>query len=39
MEGRIAPEFDLPVAGGGRAQLSELRSAGPVLVVFYRGTW
>ena len=33
-EGDVAPDFDLPVLGGGRARLAELRAAGPVALVF-----
>jgi len=33
-EGDVAPDFDLPLLGGGRARLAELRAAGPVALVF-----
>jgi len=33
-EGDVAPDFDLPLLGGGRARLVELRAAGPVALVF-----
>ena len=33
-EGDLAPDFDLPLVGGGRARLAELRAAGPVALVF-----
>ena len=33
-EGDVAPDFDLPLLGGGRAHLAELRAAGPVALVF-----
>jgi len=33
-EGDVAPEFDLPLIGGGRARLAELREPGPVALVF-----
>ena len=33
-EGDVAPEFDLPLIGGGRARLAALCAAGPVALVF-----
>jgi hypothetical protein len=33
-EGDLAPDFDLPLLGGGRARLAELRTEGPVALVF-----
>jgi len=33
-EGDPAPKFDLPLLGGGRARLAELRASGPVALVF-----
>jgi peroxiredoxin len=37
--GDQAPNFRLPDARGGEAELAELRASGPVVVVFYRGAW
>jgi peroxiredoxin len=37
--GDRAPNFLLPDARGGMVELAELRAAGPVVVVFYRGQW
>jgi peroxiredoxin len=37
--GTQAPNFRLPDARGGEAELAELRDRGPVVVVFYRGGW
>ena len=34
--GSIAPEFELPSAGGGAVRLSELRAERPVAILFYR---
>jgi hypothetical protein len=34
-----APEFALPTQEGSVVRLSEMRKAGPVVVVFYRGHW
>ena len=36
--GALAPDFSLPAAGGGRVTLAEKRG-GPVVLVFFRGTW
>ena len=33
----LAPDFDLPVSGGGTYQLSDADK--PVAVIFYRGHW
>ena len=33
-EGDVAPDFDLPLLGGGRARLAELCEVGPVALVF-----
>jgi hypothetical protein len=32
--GDVAPDFELPLLGGGRVSLSELRAATPVALVF-----
>ncbi len=37
--GQIAPEFELPDSTGGLRRLSELVSAGPAVLLFYRGSW
>jgi peroxiredoxin len=37
--GKTAPEFALPDANGRTFTLSELRAAGPVVIVFYQGSW
>jgi peroxiredoxin len=37
--GDRAPLFDLADATGGRVRLAERLSAGPVVLVFYRGAW
>ncbi len=37
--GQAAPDFSLPDMDGRTVRLNELRSRGPVLVVFYRGGW
>ncbi|MGB3633691.1 MAG: redoxin domain-containing protein [Rubrobacteraceae bacterium] len=37
--GDKAPEFNLPSAQGGQLRLSMRTARGPVVVVFYRGTW
>lgn len=37
--GDIAKDFTLPLADGGTFDLAQARSAGPVLVMFYRGFW
>ena len=34
-----APDFELPNAHGKIVRLAELRRAGPVVVIFYRGEW
>ena len=38
-EGDTAPDFELPNAVGETVRLSELLSAGPVVLSFYRGQW
>jgi len=37
--GDKAPPFELPVAGNGIFVLSEALRRGPVVLVFYRGSW
>jgi peroxiredoxin len=37
--GDAAPDFALPDARGGRVALLDLRAAGRVVLVFYRGSW
>ncbi|HBC16613.1 MAG: Fis family transcriptional regulator [Oceanibulbus sp.] len=37
--GEQAPDFDLPMAGGGRLNLASAIRNGPVVVSFYRGRW
>lgn len=37
--GDQVPDFELPLADGGRFALGEARRAGPVVVLFYRGFW
>lgn len=37
--GDVAKDFTLPLADGGTFDLEQARSAGPVLVMFYRGFW
>ena len=37
--GETAPDFELPIVGGGSYQLSEAAASGPVVVIFYRGHW
>ena len=37
--GESAPAFKLPDAGGGTFVLSEALRQGPVVLVFYRGSW
>lgn len=36
-EGALAPDFELPRAGGGTVQLSDIYSRANTVVVFYRG--
>lgn len=38
-EGTAAPDFTAPAAEGGEVRLSELLKEGPVVLVFYRGSW
>jgi len=37
--GDLAPDFELPNAGGKPVKLSELLARGPVVLNFYRGGW
>ena len=37
--GETAPDFTLPNANGKPVSLDEALARGPVVVVFYRGTW
>ena len=37
--GSLAPDFSLPALGGGIVTLSRLVLNGPVVLVFYRGSW
>ncbi len=37
--GDIAPNFVLPGSGGQTIALKQLRAAGPVAIIFYRGHW
>lgn len=37
--GDQAPNFRLPDARGGEVELAEMCASGPVVVVFYRGSW
>ena len=37
--GAEAPEFNLPSAQGGQLRLGMRTARGPVVVVFFRGTW
>ena len=37
--GTQAPDFELPVSGGGTYELSEAVQSGPVALIFYRGHW
>lgn len=37
--GDLAPDFELPDAGGGVQRLSRLLKSGPVVLSFYRGGW
>ena len=36
--GERSPSFELPEVGGGTVALEELLG-GPVIVIFYRGSW
>jgi len=38
-EGNKVPDFVLPNAKGEMVKFSDLRTRGPVVVAFYRGTW
>lgn len=37
--GDRVPDFTVPRAGGGFVSLREVRSRGPVAIIFYRGHW
>jgi peroxiredoxin len=37
--GDTAPDFTLPAADGAQVSLAELREAGPVVLIWYRGGW
>jgi peroxiredoxin Q/BCP len=37
--GEIAPDFELPDSSGAIRRLSELTSQGPLVLLFYRGSW
>lgn len=37
--GQIMPDFELPDATGKMVNSADLRQAGPLLLLFYRGTW
>ncbi|MEV6121596.1 peroxiredoxin-like family protein [Streptomyces sp. SID8352] len=37
--GDLAPDFTLPDARGGEVRLSERLAKGPVVLIFYRGSW
>jgi len=37
--GEIAPDFELPVSGGGLYTLSKNTDQGIVAIIFYRGHW
>jgi len=37
--GELAPDFRLPLSGGGQIHLSSVASTGPVVLIFYRGHW
>ena len=37
--GDQAPDFRVPIVGGGHLALTEIRASGPVVLVFYRGHW
>ena len=37
--GETAPNFSLPMVGGGTFQLNQAKKNGPVVVIFYRGHW
>lgn len=37
--GDVAPNFTLPDAKGGQVRLSERLAEGPVVLIFYRGSW
>ena len=37
--GQRAPDFELPDFAGNRISLAQLRSHGPLALIFYRGLW
>ena len=37
--GQRAPDFELPDFAGNRVSLAQLRSDGPLALIFYRGLW
>ena len=37
--GEVAPEFNLPLSGGGLYSLEGASNDGPVVIIFYRGHW
>ena len=37
--GDAVPDFSVPRAGGGTVSLADVRSDGPVAIIFYRGHW
>lgn len=37
--GATAPPLELSTVGGGRWSLAQAHQAGPVVLVFYRGSW
>lgn len=37
--GQLAPDFELPDFSSNRVSLAQLRSDGPLALIFYRGLW
>lgn len=37
--GEVAPNFNLPLSGGGNYSLTDSAANGPVAIIFYRGHW
>ena len=37
--GEVAPEFRLPLSGGGFYSLEGRNNASPLVIIFYRGHW